>query len=57
MFKSDGQSVHLSRSYADAVAAGWLLCEWYADQSGAIQMVTLWIQQRYARSCKMLQIA
>ena len=44
MFKSDVQSVRLFRgySYADAVATGRLLCQWYADQSGAIrQSVTL----------------
>jgi len=39
MFKSDVQSVRLFRgySYADAVATGRLLCQWYADQSGAIR--------------------
>ena len=39
MFKSDVQSVRLFRgySYADAVATGRLLCQWYADKSGAIR--------------------
>jgi len=39
MLKSDVQRVRLSRgySYADTVATGRLLCQWYADQSGTIQ--------------------
>jgi len=46
-------------SYVITVATGWLLCQGYAGQSGAIpQAVVLSSQiwQRYTRYCKMPRI-